>query len=62
MRLTSPYPNQSVKYSFIGLKSAGGLYLGENAPTEPGTYIQTAFNLGGNFFAIPQVRSITITE
>ena len=56
------YPNQSVKYSFIGIKSAGGLYAGMEAPTEPGTYLQTAFNLGGNFFALPQIRSITITE
>ncbi len=56
------FPNQPVKYSFIGLKSAGGLYAGMDAPTEPGTYLQTAFNLGGNFFAIPQIRSITITE
>lgn len=56
------YPNQAVKYAFVGMKSAGGLYAGMDAPTEPGTYLQTAFNLGGNFFALPQVRSITITE
>lgn len=54
------FPNQTVKYSFIGIKSAGGLYVGSDAPTEAGRYLETAYNLGGNFFALPQTRTVVI--
>lgn len=51
---------QTVSSFFVGIKSAGGLYLSGDNPTEAGRYLQTAYTLGGNFLAIPIVRVVTI--
>ena len=54
--------NQSgVHYRYIGFTAAHKLYVSSKAPTEAGTYRQTAYILGGNDMAKSISRSITIT-
>lgn len=50
-----------VHYRYIGTTDTHRLYISKNAPTEPGTYRQTAYILGGNDMAKSISRSITIT-
>ena len=54
--------NQSgVHYRYIGFTAAHKLYVSSKAPTEAGTYRQTAYIFGGNDMAKSISRSITIT-
>ena len=48
-------------YRYIGTTDTHRLYISSKAPTEPGTYRQTAYILGGNDMAKSISRSITIT-
>lgn len=50
-----------VHYRYVGTTDTHRLYISKNAPTEPGTYRQTAYILGGNDMAKSISRSITIT-
>ena len=50
-----------VHYRYIGTTDTHRLYISKNAPTETGTYRQTAYILGGNDMAKSISRSITIT-
>lgn len=50
-----------VHYRYIGTTDTHRLYISSKAPTEPGTYRQTAYILGGNDMARSISRSITIT-
>lgn len=50
-----------VHYRYIGTTDTHRLYISSKAPTEPGTYRQTAYILGGNDMAKSISRSITIT-
>ena len=50
-----------VHYRYVGTTDTHRLYISKNAPTEPGTYRQTAYILGGNDMARSISRSITIT-
>ena len=50
-----------VHYRYIGTTDTHKPYISKNAPTEPGTYRQTAYILGGNDMAKSISRSITIT-
>ena len=50
-----------VHYRYVGTTDTHRLYISSNAPTEPGTYRQTAYILGGNDMAKSISRSITIT-
>lgn len=52
---------EGVHYRYIGTTDTHRLYISKNAPTEPGTYRQTAYILGGNDMARSISRSITIT-
>ena len=52
---------EGVHYRYIGTTDTHRLYISKNAPTEPGTYRQTAYILGGNDMAKSISRSITIT-
>lgn len=62
MRGDTPAHNQEgVHYRYIGTTDTHRLYISKNAPTEPGTYRQTAYILGGNDMAKSISRSITIT-
>lgn len=62
MRGDTPAHNQDgVHYRYIGTTDTHRLYISKNAPTEPGTYRQTAYILGGNDMARSISRSITIT-
>lgn len=62
MRGDTPAHNQDgVHYRYIGTTDTHRLYISKNAPTEPGTYRQTAYILGGNDMAKSISRSITIT-
>lgn len=62
MRSDTPAHNQDgVHYRYIGTTDTHRLYISKNAPTEPGTYRQTAYILGGNDMAKSISRSITIT-
>ena len=62
MRGGTPAHNQDgVHYRYIGTTDTHRLYISKNAPTEPGTYRQTAYILGGNDMARSISRSITIT-
>lgn len=54
--------NQSgVHYRYIGFTAAHKLYVSKQAPTEAGTYRQTAYIFGGNDMAKPISRTVTIT-
>lgn len=62
MRGDNPAHNQDgVHYRYIGTTDTHRLYISSKAPTEPGTYRQTAYILGGNDMAKSISRSITIT-
>ena len=62
MRGDSAADNQDgVHYRYIGFTAAHKLYVSSKAPTEPGTYRQTAYILGGNDMAKPISRTVTIT-
>lgn len=62
MRGNTPAHNQDgVHYRYIGTTDTHRLYISSKAPTEPGTYRQTAYILGGNDMAKSISRSITIT-
>ena len=62
MRGDTPAHNQDgVHYRYIGTTDTHRLYISSKAPTEPGTYRQTAYILGGNDMARSISRSITIT-
>lgn len=62
MRGGTPAHNQDgVHYRYIGTTDTHRLYISSKAPTEPGTYRQTAYILGGNDMARSISRSITIT-
>lgn len=50
-----------VHYRYVGTTDTHRLYISSKAPTEPGTYRQTAYILGGNDMAKSISRSITIT-
>lgn len=50
-----------VHYRYVGTTDTHRLYISNKAPTEPGTYRQTAYILGGNDMAKSISRSITIT-
>lgn len=62
MRGDTPAHNQDgVHYRYIGTTDTHRLYISSKTPTEPGTYRQTAYILGGNDMARSISRSITIT-
>lgn len=62
MRDGQPVSNQDgVHYRYVGTTDTHRLYINSKAPTEPGTYRQTAYILGGNDMAKSISRSITIT-
>ena len=62
MRGDTPAHNQDgVHYRYVGWTATHKPYISKNAPTEPGTYRQTAYILGGNDMAKSISRSITIT-
>lgn len=50
-----------VHYRYIGFTAAHKLYVSSKAPTEAGTYRQTAYIFGGNNMAKPISRTVTIT-
>lgn len=50
-----------VHYRYVGTTDTHRLYISSKAPTEPGTYRQTAYIFGGNDMAKSISRSITIT-
>lgn len=50
-----------VHYRYVGTTDTHRLYISSKAPTEPGTYRQTAYILGGNDMAKSISRNITIT-
>ena len=50
-----------VHYRYVGLTGTHKPYISSKAPTEPGTYRQTAYIFGGNDMAKSISRSITIT-
>ena len=50
-----------VHYRYVGTTDTHRLYISSKAPTEPGTYRQSAYILGGNDMAKSISRSITIT-
>lgn len=62
MRGDSAADNQDgVHYRYIGFTAAHKLYVSSKAPTEAGTYRQTAYIFGGNDMAKPVSRTVTIT-
>lgn len=62
MRGDTPAHNQDgVHYRYVGTTDTHRLYISSKAPTEPGTYRQTAYIIGGNDMARSISRSITIT-
>lgn len=62
MRGDSAADNQDgVHYCYVGFTAAHKLYVSSKAPTEAGTYRQTAYIFGGNDMAKSISRSITIT-
>lgn len=62
MRGDTPAHNQDgVHYRYVGWTATHKPYISSKAPTEPGTYRQTAYILGGNDMAKSISRSITIT-
>lgn len=50
-----------VHYRYVGTTDTHRLYISSKAPTEPGTYRQTAYILGGNDMAKSISRTVTIT-
>ena len=48
-------------YRYIGFTAAHKLYVSSKAPTEAGTYRQTAYIFGGNDMAKSISRTVTIT-
>lgn len=50
-----------VHYRYIGFTTAHKLYVSSKAPTEAGTYRQTAYIFGGNDMAKSISRTVTIT-
>lgn len=50
-----------VHYRYIGFTAAHKLYVSKHAPTEAGTYRQTAYIFGGNDMAKSISRIVTIT-
>lgn len=62
MRGDSAADNQDgVHYRYIGFTAGHKLYVSSKAPTEAGTYRQTAYIFGGNDMAKPISRTVTIT-
>ena len=62
MRGDSASDNQDgVHYCYVGFTAAHKLYVSSKAPTEAGTYRQTAYIFGGNDMAKPISRTVTIT-
>ena len=62
MRGDTPAHNQDgVHYRYVGTTDTHRLYISSKAPTEPGTYRQTAYILGGNDMAKSISRTVTIT-
>lgn len=62
MRGDSAADHQSgVHYRYIGFTAAHKLYVSSKAPTEAGTYRQTAYIFGGNDMAKSISRTVTIT-
>lgn len=61
MRGDPAHNQDGVHYRYVGTTDTHRLYISKNAPTEPGTYRQTAYILGGNDMAKSISRSITIT-
>ena len=62
MRGDSAADNQDgVHYCYVGFTAAHKLYVSSTAPTEAGTYRQTAYIFGGNDMAKPISRTVTIT-
>ena len=62
MRGDSATGNQDgVHYRYIGFTAAHKLYVSSKAPTEAGTYRQTAYIFGGNDMAKSISRTVTIT-
>lgn len=62
MRGDSAADNQDgVHYRYIGFTAAHKLYVSSKAPTEAGTYRQTAYIFGGNDMAKSISRTVTIT-
>lgn len=52
---------EGVHYRYVGSTTTHKPYISSKAPTEPGTYRQTAYIFGGNDMAKSISRSITIT-
>ena len=50
-----------VHYCYVGFTAAHKLYVSSKAPTEAGTYRQTAYIFGGNDIAKSISRTVTIT-
>lgn len=62
MRGDSAADNQDgVHYRYIGFTAGHKLYVSSKAPTEAGTYRQTAYIFGGNDMAKSISRTVTIT-
>lgn len=62
MRGDSAADNQDgVHYRYIGFTAAHKVYVSSKAPTEAGTYRQTAYIFGGNDMAKSISRTVTIT-
>ena len=62
MRGDSAAGNQDgVHYCYLGFTAAHKLYVSSKAPTEAGTYRQTAYIFGGNDMAKSISRTVTIT-
>lgn len=61
MRGDSAADNQDgVHYCYVGFTAAHKLYINKQAPTEAGTYRQTAYIFGGNDMAKSISRTVTI--
>ena len=61
MRGDSAADNQDgVHYRYVGFTAAHKLYVSKQAPTEAGTYRQTAYIFGGNDIAKSISRTVTI--
>lgn len=58
---STPDNQDGVHYRYIGFTAAHKLYVSSKAPTEAGTYRQTAYIFGGNDMAKPISRTVTIT-
>ena len=58
---SAPDNQDGVHYRYIGFTAAHKLYVSSKAPTEAGTYRQTAYIFGGNDMAKSISRTVTIT-